>query len=135
MCLPVLFLSPIIANLVKDHDIFIYLSVIYIFITLLLLGTRSIGSKWTTWYQNIFIIDDKILKTWYKNHPSIKSIDTTKLCAETNLLRNARELLQREVDLARRRSLLSLFKNTHDPMVRQLASSFESTSFLMVGHT
>jgi hypothetical protein len=132
-CMPVLFASPIISILIENHDIVIYLSVIYVFIGLLLLGTRRVGSRWTTWYQRIFIIDDKTLKTWYQNHPSTNLTGVSEPSSETLLLRNARELLHQEVNNAKSRKLFSIFRKIQDPMVAKLARSFESTGFLMVG--
>jgi hypothetical protein len=47
MCIPILFLSPIITAF-ANNDSVIYLAVIYVFIGALLLGLRSTASKWVT---------------------------------------------------------------------------------------
>lgn len=63
--IPTLAISPIITSWVQGYDVIIYLSVLYLFVTLLLLGTRRVGSQWVTWYHNIRTLNDKDVKDWY----------------------------------------------------------------------
>lgn len=111
----------------------IYLAVIYVFISLLLLGTRRSGSLWTIWFQNIHTIDDKALKAWFLENilGKIKDgqVDLEKL-SEPALLKIARkELHSRVLD-----SLPGLFKfnRNKDQVVSRLAECYQATLILMV---
>ena len=44
MVIPFLFVSPVVAIFVPNHDIYIYLSVIYTFVTLLAIGKAFLDS-------------------------------------------------------------------------------------------
>jgi glycosyltransferase involved in cell wall biosynthesis len=63
--IPTLVISPIITSWVQGYDVIIYLSVLYLFVILLLLGARRVGSQWVTWYHNIKTLNDKDVKDWY----------------------------------------------------------------------
>lgn len=52
-------------RLVQFHDIDIYLTVLYVFVTCLFIGVRRTGSAWTTWYQKISLVQDSELRDWY----------------------------------------------------------------------
>lgn len=126
-----MFLSPVTTILIQGYDSEVYLAVLYVFITMLLLGTRHIGSLWTTWFQKIEIIDDKALKDWYLERKIISEDRTPQILSEPALLKQARQDMLREVIEA----LPSLFnfRTTKDPMVLKLAECYEATSFMMVG--
>ncbi|ORY15720.1 hypothetical protein BCR34DRAFT_598235 [Clohesyomyces aquaticus] len=64
--IPTLFISPVLTLLViKDHDIIVYPTILFIFVTLLVLGTRHVSTQWVTWYHNIKTLNDKDVKEWY----------------------------------------------------------------------
>lgn len=129
-CIPILFISPITTILVGGHDSAIYLMVLYVFVSLLLLGTRYIGSKWITWYQNIAIVDDITLREWYIQRKSARNDTSVERISEPALLKAAREDLLNEVLRAKSRFLQS--KTTDDPLVSKLAKFYVATLFLMV---
>jgi hypothetical protein len=108
----------------------IYLTVLYVFVSLLLLGTRYIGSKWTTWYQNIALVDDKTLREWYIQRESVRIDTSLQKMNEPALLKVAREDLLDEVLRAKSGFLKS--KTIDDPLVSKLAKFYEATLFLMV---
>lgn len=62
---PTLVISPLLTMFIWDHDIYIYPAVLYIFVTLLVLGTRHVATKWVTWYHNIKTLNDADIKDWY----------------------------------------------------------------------
>lgn len=130
MCIPVLFISPITTIFLPLHDIDIYLPVLYLFISLLILGVRRIGSRWTTWYQKIFPLDDSTLKEWYLDKISISTRDELEKMSEPAILKLGRQALFHDVVLESRKWFLS--HQTKDPLVVQLAKSFKATDFLMV---
>ena len=120
--------------MVEGHDCVIYLAVIYVFISLLLLGTRRSGSLWTVWFQNIHTIDDKALKVWFLENILSKikkegQVDFENL-SEPALLKIARNELHSQV----LNSLPGLFKfnQSKDPVVSRLAGCYQATLFLMV---
>jgi len=63
--LPTLLVAPLITIWKKGYDIIIYPTVLYIFVGLLLLGTRRVATQWVTWYHNIKTLNDKDVKEWY----------------------------------------------------------------------
>lgn len=65
MVIPTLIISPIITVWVPGHDIIIYPCILYLFVILLALGTRHVGTQWVTWYHNIKTLNDKDVKEWY----------------------------------------------------------------------
>lgn len=66
ICLiPTLIISPILTLWISGYDIIIYPCVLYIFVFLLLLGTRHVATEWVTWYHNIKTLNDADVKDWY----------------------------------------------------------------------
>jgi hypothetical protein len=130
MCIPVLFISPLTSIFVPNHDIDIYLAVLYTFTILLAFGVRHTGSRWTTWYQKIILLDDSTLRDWYLGKvPSNTKHDLLEL-SEPAVLKVARQELFHDVLLERQKYFFS--RHTKDPLVAQLARSFQATDFLMV---
>ncbi|RMZ67489.1 Glycosyl transferase family 1 [Pyrenophora seminiperda CCB06] len=67
--IPTLLISPILTIFVRGWDIVIYPGILYIFIILLVLGTRRVATQWVTWYHNIKTLNDSDVKEWYiKRH-------------------------------------------------------------------
>ena len=127
MVVPFLFISPIIAVWIHGHDIIIYLTVIYIFIFLLVLGVRYTGARWTTWYLNIEKISDPALRVWYvKTHQHGNNQALAGL-TEPAALKLAREAMMRDVKAARKR----FGRKTTDPVVLSMAKSYDATEFLL----
>jgi hypothetical protein len=63
--LPTLIISPLITIWVPGYDTIVYLCVLYLFVALLFLGARHVGTQWVTWYHNIKTLNDKDVKEWY----------------------------------------------------------------------
>ncbi|PVH97644.1 glycosyltransferase family 4 protein [Periconia macrospinosa] len=63
--IPTLIISPIITIWVEDYDIIIYPCILFVFVSLLILGTRRVATQWVTWYHNIKTLNDKDVKDWY----------------------------------------------------------------------
>lgn len=63
--IPTLIISPIITIWVDGYDIIIYPCVLFVFVTLLILGTRHVATQWVTWYHNIKTLNDSDVKDWY----------------------------------------------------------------------
>jgi hypothetical protein len=73
MVVPTLTISPLLTIFVwdyrKPYDIYIYPCILYIFVFLLILGTRRVATQWVTWYHNIKTLNDADVKDWYiKRH-------------------------------------------------------------------
>ena len=62
---PTLIVSPIITIWVDGYDIIIYPCVLFVFVSLLILGTRHVATQWVTWYHNIKTLNDSDVKDWY----------------------------------------------------------------------
>ncbi|KAF2471083.1 uncharacterized protein BDR25DRAFT_342843 [Lindgomyces ingoldianus] len=63
--IPTLIISPILTIWIRGYDVIIYPTVLFIFVMLLLLGTRHVSTQWVTWYHNIKTLNDKDVKEWY----------------------------------------------------------------------
>ncbi len=129
-CIPLLFVSPITTIFYGGHDIIIYLSVLYVFVLLLLLGVRWTGSRWTTWYQKIDLVTDAELRTWYAEKNFADNSNTLDEMSDPAVLRLARQALLHDVLSEQGKSIFS--KKTDDQFVIKLVRSFKATEFLMV---
>jgi hypothetical protein len=71
MVVPTLTISPLLTTFIwnrKDrtkYDIYIYPCVLYVFVSLLVLGTRHVATQWVTWYHDIKTLNDSDVKNWY----------------------------------------------------------------------
>jgi hypothetical protein len=63
--IPTLLISPIITLWVSCYDIIIYPTILFVFVILLILGTRRVATQWVTWYHNIKPLNDADVKDWY----------------------------------------------------------------------
>lgn len=127
MVIPCLFVSPIITIFVPGHDVYVYLSVVYIFLVLLALGVRHTGSLWTTWYLKIEKISDPELRKWYVDQYHSGSEDALSGMTEPGVLKLARYTLLRDV----KASFARIGKASKDPVVLSLAKSYDATNFLL----
>ncbi|RFU27099.1 hypothetical protein B7463_g9236, partial [Scytalidium lignicola] len=128
LCIPVLFISPITTIFMTSHDIIVYLTVIYIFIALLIAGVRWTGSRWTTWYQKVDLINDNELRNWYISKRMERNQEIEKI-SEPALLSLARQALLQEISVEQRKNIFS--SKTKDPFVARLVKSYTSTDVLM----
>lgn len=127
LLIPFLFISPVLTIFVPNHDIYIYLSVLYTFVTLLALGVRRTGLRWTTWYLAIKKITDQDLRQWYietREKGNEKSLDHL---TDPAALKLARDAMIREISSTKK----WFVKKTKDPLVLALAKSYEATVFLL----
>ncbi|CAL3973371.1 unnamed protein product [Diplocarpon coronariae] len=127
-CIPILFVSPIITIFVPNHDVAIYLTVLYIFASMLFIGVLRAGSQWTTWYQKITFVDDAALRRWYVDNKTPSTPGIEKM-SDPAVLEFARQALLHDVLAEKKKSIFA--KKAADPLVVKLASSFEASNFLM----
>ncbi|OJJ45021.1 hypothetical protein ASPZODRAFT_27050 [Penicilliopsis zonata CBS 506.65] len=113
-CIPILFASPVITLWVTDHDLVVYLCILYFFLFNLLLGARRVMAKWNNWYLDIPTITDKEVAEWYKSTDQNSG------------------LTPREALLARVTDPRTLKKEKgKDALVDRLAAGYPSTVFLL----
>jgi hypothetical protein len=62
---PTLTISPLLTIFIEGYDVYIYPCVLYIFVSLLILGARHVATKWVTWYHDIKTLNDADVKDWY----------------------------------------------------------------------
>ena len=65
-CIPILLISPIVSTFINEHDLLIYLLIIYLFIVVLLWSFRNLCHEWTTWQNKVPTIKEKDIIAWYK---------------------------------------------------------------------
>jgi hypothetical protein len=128
MVVPFLFISPLVAIWVPNRDIYIYVSVLYIFLLLLVLGVRHTGSKWTTWYLNIQKLTDQTLRNWYIETQENGNEKGISGMTEPAVLKLARSAMMKSVTDSRKRFQR---KRSIDPLVLALAKSYDATVFLL----
>jgi hypothetical protein len=127
MCIPILFVSPIITIWVH-HDTWVYIPLLYLFLICLLFGARIVVSQWNTWYLQIPRITDSDVANWY-----LKTKPCDSLAADVKdigIMPIPRQALQESVEKERNRHFWS--RPTADPFVRKLADGYPATKFLLV---
>jgi hypothetical protein len=127
MAIPFLFISPVMTIWIPDHDILIYLCVLYAFVILLTIGVRYTGSRWTTWYLKIEKVSDQALREWYMNTQEGRNEETLVGLTEPGVLKIARTAILGEIKKSNGR----FGKKSKDPLVLSLARSYEATVFLL----
>lgn len=127
-CIPILFVSPMVLMFIDGHDVAVYLTVLHVFVGMLFVGVRRTGSKWTTWYQKVSLVDDSTLRNWYIETKAC-GMNSVEKMSDPAVLRFAREALLADVVAERKKHMFS--HQTNDPLVKKMAKSFEATNFLM----
>lgn len=128
-CIPILFISPITTIFFTGYDIIIYLATLYVFVFSLLLGVRYTGSRWTTWFQKLALVNDSQLREWYLGKKTPTNKDGLEKMSDPAILRFARQALLQEVLAEEKKGFFA--KKTQDPLVAKLAKSAKATDFLM----
>jgi len=126
---PILAVGPILTIFVPGHDTIIYLIALYIFVGVLVVGARSVGSQWVTWYHKINAIDDKKLKEWYIKAKGQGNKDVFSGMTDPAALVLARAALLQDVKKERSRKFW--IPATSDSLVLQLAKGWDATIFLL----
>ncbi|KAL1872609.1 hypothetical protein Plec18167_006727 [Paecilomyces lecythidis] len=126
--IPLLFISPIVSTF-TGHDSVVYLVVLYVFVGALLLGLRSIGSRWVSWYQDIRRTDDSEIRKWYITTHCRNDEKIFEAISDPAALKLSREALHRDVLAECGRSFFS--KPTADRLVFELAKDWNATNFLL----
>ncbi|GAD97218.1 glycosyl transferase, group 1 family protein [Paecilomyces variotii No. 5] len=126
--IPLLFISPIVSTF-TNHDSVVYLVVLYIFVGALLLGLRSIGSRWVRWYQDIRRTDDSEIRKWYLTTHCGNDKKAFEAISDPAALKLSREALHRDVLAECGRSVFS--KPSADRLVSEIAKDWNATNFLL----
>ncbi|KAK2612538.1 hypothetical protein QQS21_001476 [Conoideocrella luteorostrata] len=126
-CMPILFISPAV-TMFTGRDIVIYLPVLGCFLIALLLGGRSIISKWSSWYLKIPFVTDAEVVGWYRQHHKASVANLSNL-DDKDVMPLARCALHAAVLKEANRFYFS--KSSLDPLVKKLAEGYQSTMFLM----
>lgn len=126
--LPVLLISPVI-TIWTGHDVYVYLTVIYTLLGVLVLVLRRIGSQWVTWYQNLKQTNDAEIRNWYTMTKAAGDAKILASMSDPAALKASREALLGDVraELARP----AFRKPTEDQLVVGLAKDYEATNFLL----
>ncbi|KAK1834098.1 hypothetical protein QBC39DRAFT_301394 [Podospora conica] len=84
--MPVLFLSPLLSSFVNDYDLVIYLSVGYLFLSLLLFQYRRLCREWMNWMDNIPQFTEKDILDWHTSRTEKRHIpdDTSEISVMIN---------------------------------------------------
>jgi hypothetical protein len=127
--IPTLLISPIVTSFFEDHDAMVYLIVIYIFITLLIIGLRRVGSSWVTWLDSVYSVDDAKVKQWYVQNVADGNKEVFRGMTDPAAMNVSRQALSEAVMDERKRKFWR--KSHHDQLVQKLAKSWEATTFLL----
>lgn len=133
-CMLILGISPILTTFVNGYDTPVYLVVTYAFVILLLWSYRNLCHEWSAWLEKIPRIKEKDILTWYEakiaQTPELPVAETKG--PSTSSASAAREMLQREVTLARaKRSWWSWTKTIDDPFVHKMANGHDHALWLL----
>lgn len=127
--IPTLLISPILTSFVNDHDAMVYLIVIYLFITLLIIGLRNVGSWWVTWLSSIYTIEDSTVKEWYIQNVAGGNKDAFNGMTDPATMNISRKALCDSVTMERKRKFWQTSK--FDDLVQKLAKCWDATIFLL----
>ncbi|PGH17216.1 hypothetical protein AJ80_04925 [Polytolypa hystricis UAMH7299] len=127
-CIPFLFISPIV-TLFADHDVIVYISVLYGFIILLALGLRSVGSKWITTFQNLRKTNDTEIKNWYLSKYANNDEKVFANLSDPAVMKLCREALYKDVIQETQKLLFK--RSTTDALVKDLANDWKATNFII----
>ncbi|KAL2860791.1 glycosyltransferase family 4 protein [Aspergillus lucknowensis] len=128
-CIPILFISPAV-TMFTGHDSAIYIAVLYVFIGTLMLGLRSVSSKWVTWYQNLRRTDDTEIRKWYIETQGEGDEKVFGNLSDPAVLKLSREALLKDVLTETKRWFFTKPK-TSSTLVLELARDWEATNFLL----
>ncbi|KAL4918814.1 hypothetical protein BDW62DRAFT_58173 [Aspergillus aurantiobrunneus] len=128
-CIPILFISPIVTTF-TGHDSAIYIAVIYVFVGGLILGLRSVTSKWVTWYQNLRRTDDAEIRKWYIETHGEGDEKIFGSLSDPAVLKLSREALLKDVSIETNRWFFAR-PTTQSKLVLELARDWEATNFLL----
>ncbi|KAI9744746.1 MAG: hypothetical protein M1818_001671 [Claussenomyces sp. TS43310] len=65
-CLCITLISPVLTSLINNHDILIYLLVLYAFLAALLIGYTKLCHEWSSWTEKVPLIKEKEIIDWYE---------------------------------------------------------------------
>ena len=127
--IPTLVVSPIVTSFVSGYDSMVYLIVIYIFITLLILGLRRVGSWWVTWLSTVHIVDDAAVKKWYTEIVANGNKEVFHGLSDPAAMNLSRRALSDAVLKQRKKRFFQ--RSKADPLVKKLAKCWDATIFLL----
>jgi hypothetical protein len=130
--IPSLIVSPIITTWIpkqSDQITMVYLINLYIFIFLLFLGLRRVGSRWVTWISTVHTIDDTAVKEWYIRTQADGRKDAFDGLTDPAAMSLSRVNLADAVLRERQRHFWQ--RSKADELVKKLASCWEATVFLL----
>ncbi|BFZ56046.1 hypothetical protein PYCC9005_003088 [Savitreella phatthalungensis] len=118
---PMLLLSPIITIFVHEHDVLIYLIVIYVFVVILYLRFRRLSTAWSQWYAGIETLTDAQVTKWYRDNAATEKEEANDADYET-----CRQALAWAVEQERRKS-----SKHASPLIKKLAFGREYARWLL----
>ncbi|KAF2430083.1 hypothetical protein EJ08DRAFT_697629 [Tothia fuscella] len=130
--IPSLIVSPIVTTWLPKESNYItlvYMLNLYIFIFLLFLGLRRVGSRWTTWISTVHTIEDTDVKEWYINQRANGRKDAFDGLTDPAAMSLSRVNLSEAVLKERKRMFWQ--KSTADELVKKLSKCWEATVFLL----
>lgn len=130
MCIPLLFISPII-TLWIGNDIIVYPCVLSGFLILLTFGARNVFSNWNNWYLEVPIVSDTEVVNWYTQQLEVTGEKTDLPEGVTDLAATPLPRKALMDALVKERGRHSWQKSTSDEFVRKLAKGHDATLFLM----
>ncbi|KAL2829743.1 hypothetical protein BDW59DRAFT_158914 [Aspergillus cavernicola] len=128
-CIPILFISPVVTTF-TGHDSAIYIAVIYVFIGALIMGLRSVASKWVTWFQTLRRTDDSEIRKWYIETHGQGDEKVFGNLSDPAVLKLSREALLKDVSTEINRWFFTK-PATSSTLVLELAQNWEATNFLL----
>lgn len=136
VCMPILTISPIVTTLVNDHDMVVYLLVVYTFLFTLLLLFRRLCRSYSSWLDKVILIKEKDIVAWYEGRHVTegKAVSDTSSSEEENpLSTRARTMLMQQIDAFRSRRWWHRYRSIpEDPFVRKLAEGFGFAMWLLL---
>jgi hypothetical protein len=128
--IPFLFISPIVSTFVPNHDLTIYLAVLYAFLLLLLFQYRNLCHEWATWTAKVPVIKTDEVTAWYKT-TAATSLD--ELTGDA-LVKAATNSFQEAVDAFSRNQKIN-GRKVDNPLVSKAAAGLPFALWLLEKET
>jgi hypothetical protein len=127
--LPFLFISPVLSIFVPNHDLPVYLSVLYVFLLLLLIQYRNLCHEWNSWTNKVPVIKTDEVIEWYKIHVAAENNDETEELTGDALSKAATTAFQNAVEAYKGKGITN--RHDEDPLVARAAEGLRFALWLL----
>lgn len=132
-CFTITLLSPIITSFVNNHDVLIYLIILYVFLGVLIFNYSRLCHEWTSWPEKIVLVKETEILEWYRQRAGRSTEELEKLSLTTDEIKartkQACDRLLEAIESCQSRS--RYLSGPCDPFVEKLAAGHKYVLWLL----